>query len=131
MIPRTKSSVFLVSVTESPIVGSSRMTSSASKWRARAIATPWRSPPDIDADERLRRDRLRGEAQELEHQLLGLGPHAAHVEQAEPSRPLAAHEDVPPERLLVGERALLVDGLDPELAGTLDRQVADVLSLPG
>ena len=31
LIPRTKSSVFLVSVTDSPIVGSSRTTSSASK----------------------------------------------------------------------------------------------------
>ena len=48
LIPRTKSSVFRVSVTDSPIVGSSRMTNSASKWSARAIATPWRSPPDIE-----------------------------------------------------------------------------------
>src|SRR5262249_18445322 len=33
-------------------------------------------------------------------------------------------------RLLVGERALLVDGLDPEVARALHREVADGLALP-
>ena len=82
------------------------------------------------ADERVGRDRLRREAQELEHQLLGFGAHRRHVEQPDAARPLAAHEDVPPERLLVGQGPLLVDGLDPEVAGALHREVMDLLSLP-
>src|SRR4029079_6425021 len=45
-------------------------------------------------------------------------------------RPLAAHEDVPPERLLVGQGPLLVDGLDPEVTGALHREVMDLLALP-
>ena len=82
------------------------------------------------ADEGVGRDRLRGEAQELQHQLLGLGAHPLQVEQPEAGRPLATHEDVPPQRLLVGERTLLVDGLDPQVAGALHREVMDLLALP-
>ncbi len=46
LIPATKSRHFFVSERESPMVGSSRMISSALKYRARVIATPCRSPPE-------------------------------------------------------------------------------------
>ena len=48
-----------------------------------------------------------------------------------PSRLLdgPAHEDVAPERQLVGQRPLLVDGLDAERAGLLDGQVATRLAV--
>ena len=45
-MPLTKLSNFWVSFNESPIVGSSRMMMSASKYKARTIATPCLSPPE-------------------------------------------------------------------------------------
>lgn len=45
-MPSTNVSSFSVSLSERPIVGSSRMMISASKWSALTIASPWRSPPD-------------------------------------------------------------------------------------
>ena len=45
-MPRTKSSTFCTSFSASATVGSSRMIRSASKYMARPIAMPWRSPPD-------------------------------------------------------------------------------------
>ena len=45
-MPSTKRSSFSVSLSERPIVGSSRMMMSASKWSARTMARPWRSPPE-------------------------------------------------------------------------------------
>ena len=67
---------------------------------------------------------------ELEHQLLGLMPHPADIEDADRVVQLAAHEDVSPQRLLVGERPLLVDRLDPELARLVHREVRSSLTLP-
>ena len=79
-------------------------------------------------DHRVRGQHGGGEAHRLAHEL---GRHAAHVadlEEAEPAADGTAHEDVAPERELVGEGALLVDGLDAQRAGLLDVHPRDSLA---
>src|SRR5579863_2093025 len=127
MLP-TKSSVLRVSVRERPMVGSSRMTSSASKWSARVIATPCFSPPDIVVTT-LSGCTAAGEAHVLAHQARAFRAHAVHVEQAPAIAQFAAHEHVAPDRLFLAERALLIDGLDAEPARPRDRPVLDALAM--
>ena len=91
------------------------------------MARPWRSPPERPRDRGVRRQHRRREAHLLGHQPLGDAPHLGDVEEPAAVADGAADEDVAPERLLVGQRALLVDGLDAQRAGLLDRQAGDGL----
>ena len=67
------------------------------------------------ADDRVRREHLRGEA-DLAHQPLGLADFLVDLEEAEAAGELAAHEDVADDRLLDRERPVLEHGLDAGLA---------------
>ena len=67
----------------------------------------------------------RSEAHMLAHQPGRLRAHSLDVEQAPARARLAPHEHVAPDRLLLAQRALLVDGLDAETARPRDRPVVD------
>src|SRR4026208_1543836 len=104
-IPSTNVSSFSVSLSERPIVGSSRMMISASKWSARTMGRPWGSPPDrpgtVGAGV-----RAGGRARpEHPHRLADqVGRDRAHLggpQEAEPAGERPAHEDVAPERELL------------------------------
>ena len=93
------------------------------------IATPCFSPPDIVATTLFGMHGGRGEAHVLAHQPRAFGAHALDVEQAEARAQLAPHEHVAPDRLLLAERALLIDGLDAETARPRHRPVVDALAM--
>ena len=126
LMRRTKSRTLRTSSTASATVGSSRTMRSALKCMARPMAMPWRSPPEscltvestamptprkpIDLVRISRGDRL----------LL------LDVDEAEAVGDLAADEEVAPERLLLAERLVLVDGLDRQVMRHAHRVVVEV-----
>jgi len=77
----------------------------------------------IDADD------FRSEAHVVPQEAARLLLLAFDVEEAPEARLLAADKDIAPQFLLVGERALLIDGFDPHLAGFPDRGQGDRLAL--
>ena len=56
---------------------------------------------------------------------LGDPAHLADLEEPERAAQGPAHEDVAPQRQLLGQRPLLVDGLDAERARLLDGEAVD------
>jgi len=94
---------------------------------ARAMATPWRSPPDSWPTNRQRREDLRGEA-DLAHQPFGFLELLPGVEEAQPADDFRAHEDVAHDRLLDAEGAVLEDRLDAGIARTGAVPVSDGLA---
>ena len=121
---RTSSSVVFVCRTPSAAVGSSKITIRWPRTVARAIAIAWRCPPES------RRTGIVGIV-ELDPDLLDLRRIALSVAARpvdEPKRPepeadrLLAEHDVRDRAERVAERQILVDGLDPVLAGRLPAQ---------
>ena len=103
-------STFWVSATPSAAVGSSISTSFEAQWVARAIATPWRWPPErsrmVDVAEGMRTSMAAD-------QFLAFADHAAAVEPAEwTGRRLATEEEVHVDRLALCQCQVLEDDLD-------------------
>ena len=81
------------------------------------MAMPWRSPPERLRDRRIDGDADAAKADRLLQDLVGDLLLRLDVDEAEAVGDLAADEEVAPERLLLGERLVLVDGLDREIVG--------------
>ena len=77
-------------------------------------------------DGRIDGDADAAEADHVHQDLVGDFLLALDVDEAEAVGDLAADEEVAPERLLLGERAVLVDRLDRELVRRPDRIVGEV-----
>ncbi len=92
------------------------------------MASPWRSPPESPVTEVSGVSAQRREAHRRAHQLGRHAPHLADLQEPEAPADRAAHEDVAPERQLLGEGTLLVDGLDAEGSRPLDIEVLDGLA---
>ena len=87
---------------------------------------PWRSPPESCETVKSTVMPDAAEADRFEQDLLGELFLALDVDEAEAVGDLAADEEVAPERLFVGERAVLVDGLDREVVGHAHRVVGRI-----
>ena len=79
-------------------------------------------------DRGVRSQHRRGEAHLLGHESLGDAAHLSDIEEPETLADGAADEDVPPQRLLLGQGALLVDRLDTERPSLGNGQIADDLA---
>ena len=73
--------------------------------------------------------RRGGEAHMLAHQPRRFRAHPLDVKETPAGARLAPHEHVAPDRLLLAQRPLLVDGLNAEAAGPRDRPVVDPASV--
>ena len=80
-------------------------------------------------DDVVRMHGSRGESHMLAHQPGRLRAHPLDVEETEARARLAPHEHVAPDRLLLAQRPLLIDGLDAETARPRNRPIVDLPSL--
>ena len=87
---------------------------------------PWRSPPERLRDRRIDGDADAAEADGVLQDLVGDLLLALDVDEAEAVGDLPADEEVAPERLLLGKRLVLVDGLDRQVVRHADRIVGEV-----
>ena len=85
---------------------------------------PWRSPPESLPTVEFDGDADAAEADHVEQDLLGDLLLALDVDEAEAVGDLPADEKIAPQRLLLGERLVLVDGLDREIVRHAHRIVA-------
>ncbi len=90
------------------------------------MAMPWRSPPESCATVEFRRDAGAAEADGVHQDVVGDLLLALDVDEAEAVGDLPSDEEIAPQRLFVGERFLLVDGLDGEVVRHSDRIVRQV-----
>ena len=82
---------------------------------------PWRSPPERLRDRRIDGDAGAPEADGFEEDLLRHLLLALDVDEAEAVGDLPADEEIAPERLLLGQRLVLVDRLDRQIVRHADR----------
>ena len=128
MIRRTKSSTLRTSATPSAAVGSSRTMRSELKCIARPIAMPCRSPPERLATVESTVMPTPRKPIDVEQDPSGDLLLALDVDEAEAVGDLPADEEIAPQRLLLGERLVLIDGLDREFVRHADRIVAEARS---
>ena len=74
------------------------------------------------------RDRAGREAHRLDHEAVGFGAHFLDIEKAKAIGDFAPHEDIAPERVLIGKGAFLIDGFDAEFARFGDGQMIDLFA---
>ena len=102
---------------------------SASKWSARTMARPWRSPPEspVTVVSGVSTADVKPISSLMSPSVMRrISPTSQEPEAAGDG---AAHEDVAPERQLLRQGALLEDGLDAEGAGLLHVQAVDPLAV--
>ncbi len=87
---------------------------------------PWRSPPDSCSTRGIDADADAAKADRVEQDLLRDPLFLADVDEAEAVGDLPADEEVAPERLLLAERFVLIDGLDRHRVRKADRVMREV-----
>ena len=85
---------------------------------------PWRSPPERLRDGRIDGDADAAKADGVDQDLLRDLLLALDVDEAEAVGDLPADEEIAPQRLLLGERLVLIDRLDRQIVRHADRVFA-------